>query len=110
LCAVPIGGLTLWELSAELRFPVIHPLLGVVFCDAADVAPGEVEFRPDHPHLSCGLGARYDTPIGPVRLDMAVRIPGMQVLDSDFPAREEGDPGTLFGAPINLSFGIGEAF
>ncbi|HZO14135.1 MAG TPA: POTRA domain-containing protein [Polyangiaceae bacterium] len=110
LCSVPIGGRTLWELSIELRYPIMPPLLGAVFCDAADVAPGEVEFRPDHPHLSCGTGLRYDTPVGAIRLDVAYRIPGVQVLDENHSPREEGDPGTIFGAPINIGLGIGEAF
>jgi outer membrane protein insertion porin family/translocation and assembly module TamA len=110
LCSVPIGGRTLWELSLELRFPIAMPLLGATFCDAADVAPDVGEFRPDHPHLSCGAGLRYDTPVGPIRLDVAYRIPGMQVLDEDHSAREEGDPGDIFGAPINIAFGIGESF
>jgi outer membrane protein insertion porin family/translocation and assembly module TamA len=109
VCAVPIGGRTLWELSLELRFPIYVPLLGAVFCDSADVAPGEAEFRPDHPHLSCGGGLRYDTPVGPIRLDVAYRIPGVQVI-GDYNVREEGDPGDIFGVPLNVAFGIGEAF
>ena len=32
----------------------------------------------DRPHLSCGAGARYDTPVGPIRLDIGYRIPGAQ--------------------------------
>jgi len=30
-----------------------------------------LDLRIDYPHLSCGVGARYDTPVGPVRLDAA---------------------------------------
>ena len=33
---------------------------------------------PTAPHLSCGGGARYDTPVGPIRLDIGYRIPGLQ--------------------------------
>jgi outer membrane protein insertion porin family/translocation and assembly module TamA len=108
-CAVPLGGLTLWEASIELRFPVVGPLSGAVFCDASDVSPDRGDVRLDHPHLSCGLGLRYETPIGPVRVDAGYRIPGAQVLRGA-DARAEGEPGTLFGAPIALAFGIGEAF
>ena len=32
--------------------------------------------------LSCGVGARYDTPVGAIRLDAAYRIPGVQTLGS----------------------------
>jgi outer membrane protein assembly factor BamA len=108
-CASPVGGMTLWELSIELRFPIVDPLLGATFCDMADVAPGELEIRPDHPHLSCGAGLRVDTPAGPIRLDVAYRIPGAQVPQGTDP-RTEGDPGTIFGAPINIAVGIGESF
>jgi outer membrane protein assembly factor BamA len=108
-CAVPLGGLSLWEASLELRFPLLGSLSGATFCDASDVSPDRLSIRLAYPHLSCGLGLRYDTPIGPVRLDAGYRIPGAQ-----FPkgggALTEGDPGTLYGVPIAVSFGIGEAF
>lgn len=106
-CRLPIGGKTLWEASLELRFPVFDPLGGVVFCDAADVAPGEVTFRFDRPHLSCGVGARYGTPVGPLRFDVGYRIPGLQTLGDD---SGEGIPPTFFGVPIALALSIGEAF
>ncbi len=108
-CAVPLGGYTLWELSLELRYPIMDPLGGTVFCDASDVAAEQVTFRFDHPHLSCGLGLRYDTPIGPVRLDVGYRIPGAQFPKGTDP-RTEGDPGDVFGAPIAIAIGLGEAF
>ena len=106
-CELPLGGLTLWEASAELRYPIVGPLSGATFCDSSDVSPEQVSFRFDRPHVSCGLGARYDTPVGPVRLDAGYRIPGLQVLGPD---EGEGTPPTLFGAPIAVHIGIGEAF
>jgi outer membrane protein insertion porin family/translocation and assembly module TamA len=78
------------------------------FCDAADVSPFSVDIRLTRPHLSCGLGARYDTPVGPIRLDVGYRIPHAQFAEND--ASFEQPPSTLFGAPIALAFGIGEAF
>lgn len=108
-CSVPIGGFSLWELSVELRFAIVGPLLAATFCDASDVAPERGTVRLDHPHLSCGAGLRYDTPVGPIRLDVGYRIPGAQVLEDTDP-RVEGDPGTIFGAPMAISFGIGEAY
>ncbi len=108
-CSVPIGGLTSWEASLEVRVPLVGKLMGALFCDAADVAPGRMQFRLDHPHVACGTGARYGTPLGGLRLDLGYRIPGAQ-----FPAGTdpivEGAPGTFFGAPLNLSLGIGEAY
>jgi outer membrane protein assembly factor BamA len=106
-CELPLGGLTLWEASVELRYPILGPVTGSAFCDSSDVSPRQVSFRFDRPHLSCGLGGRYETPIGPVRLDVGYRIPGLQVLGPD---DGEGTPPTLFGLPMAVHVGIGEAF
>ncbi len=106
-CTLPTGGRSLWEASAEVRVVVSGPFSTAVFCDAADVSPFSLDVRLDRPHLSCGGGARYDTPVGPIRLDVGYRIPGAQ-----FPkgASFERPPSTLLGLPIALAFGIGEAF
>jgi outer membrane protein insertion porin family/translocation and assembly module TamA len=107
-CTLPTGGRTLWELSVELRAVVQGAFSTAIFCDTADVSPFSVDLRFDRPHLSCGAGARYDTPVGPIRLDVGYRIPGAQ-----FPASQssyERPPDDFFGLPIALAFGIGEAF
>jgi outer membrane protein insertion porin family/translocation and assembly module TamA len=106
-CDLPLGGFTQWESSVELRYPISGPFSGVVFVDGADVAPRELVFRFDRPHLSAGVGFRYDTPIGPVRLDAGYRIPGLQAPKN---APDEGKPATILGIPAAISFGIGEAF
>lgn len=106
-CLLPLGGRTLWEASVELRFPIMGPLYGATFCDTADVAPQTLRFRFDRPHLSCGAGARYSTPVGPLRFDVGYRIPGAQTIRSD---AGEGIPPTLFGLPIAVAISIGEAF
>jgi outer membrane protein insertion porin family/translocation and assembly module TamA len=121
-CAVPIGGFTQWEASIETRFEVSGPLGIALFCDAADVASGEASFHFDHLHLSCGAGARYDTPAGPIRLDIGFRIPWLQVLghmpthddksntDSFPELPTEGTTPTIGPIPMSLAFGIGESF
>jgi outer membrane protein assembly factor BamA len=106
-CFLPTGGLSLWEASAELRFDVTGPLAAALFCDAGDVSPFVLSIRPDRPHLSCGGGARYETPLGPVRLDVGARIPGMQYPTS---ASFEIEPTPLLGLPIAIAFGLGESF
>lgn len=108
-CRVPTGGFTLWEASAEIRWDVAGPLEFAAFCDASDVSPQRANIRLSHPHLSCGLGGRYDTPVGPVRVDVGYRIPGMQVLGGQ--TSDEQEPETFpLGIPIAISIGIGEAY
>lgn len=108
-CRTPTGGFTLWEASAELRFAVTGPLSVATFCDASDVSPQTADIRLKHLHLSCGGGGRYDTPVGPIRLDIGYRIPGMQVIGGL--TRDEREPKTFpFGIPIAVHIGIGEAY
>ncbi len=106
-CDLPLGGFTLWEASLEVRYPIAGALTGAVFTDTADVSDKQVDFRLNRPHLSVGLGIRYDTPVGPIRLDAGYRVPGLQHPPN---AADEGEPATLLKQPIALSFGIGEAF
>jgi outer membrane protein insertion porin family/translocation and assembly module TamA len=106
-CLRPVGGLTSWEMSAELRFPIrfVAPLGGVLFVDASDVEAGRAQYRFDRPHLAPGVGLRYPTPIGPVRLDLGFRL--LEALGKEHP---EGTPPTLLGAPLTLQLAIGQAF
>jgi outer membrane protein assembly factor BamA len=109
-CNRPLGGLTLWELSLELRV-TLSKLTGVVFfVDASDLTREEVSFRLNYPHLSTGSGFRLRTPIGAVRLDVGLRVPYMQEVGQRHLPPEEGEPATFFGAPIAVHFGLGEAF
>lgn len=108
-CRSPTGGFTMWEASLDLRFDVAGPLAIATFCDASDVSPHTTDIRLLHPHLSCGAGARYETPVGPIRFDVGYRIPGMQVIGGL--TADERIPQTFpFGIPIAVSVGIGEAF
>ncbi len=116
-CLTPIGGFTLWEFQNELRVDVSGPFATALFCDMSDVSPRPLDIRLNHPHLSCGIGARYDTPVGPIRLDLGYRIEPLQVLGykDDYAAQKadptEGVPARLFGnVPLAVAFGIGEAY
>lgn len=69
----PIGGRGLLETSVELRFPLRGRIRGVAFMDAGnawrepgDISLGDLEFTP-------GVGLRYETIVGPLRLDVARR-------------------------------------
>lgn len=108
-CRSPTGGFTLWESSIELRFDVVGPLSFATFCDASDVSPRTWNIRLKHLHLSCGGGVRYDTPVGPIRLDVGYRLPGLQVIGGL--TSDEREPRSfVLGIPIAVHVGIGEAY
>lgn len=66
----PVGGLSTFEASAELRFDLAGTVLsGAAFVDVGQVWPHGPKF--DDLELSPGFGVRYNTPFGPVRLDVA---------------------------------------
>jgi len=72
-----LGGLRRWEASLELRVPLTESLGVVLFADAGDVSPTKA-FRFFAPQLTFGLGLRYRTIIGPIRLDLGIRQPWAQ--------------------------------
>lgn len=109
-CIRPLGGLTLWEASLEVRFPIIGPLFGATFLDASDVTRRVGEIRFNVPHISPGAGLRYQTPVGPLRVDAGYRTPWLQQIGEEDLARQEGNPGTVFGAPIAIHIALGESF
>lgn len=79
-CVRPLGGFTLWEASLELRWKVADPWGVVAFIDASDVNAQVATFGFQTPHISVGPGLRYASPIGPLRVDLGWRVPGLQRL------------------------------
>jgi outer membrane protein insertion porin family/translocation and assembly module TamA len=74
--ARPIGGSGVAEASAEYRFPVWGPLLGAAFVDAAILTGSDNElFTLDDNFMAVtpGIGVRYRSPVGPIRVDVAYR-------------------------------------
>ncbi len=121
--AIPLGGNGLAEYSVETRFPVRGNLFGAVFVDAAYVSyPSAVPnayqyaFSPARLQWAAGVGIRYRTPIGPLRLDLAGRLPTDLSSDVDFDDRfptvpgTEGAPGTRHERILSLHLTVGEAF
>jgi outer membrane protein insertion porin family/translocation and assembly module TamA len=137
---VATGGTAMWEASVELRFPIYDKFGMVVFADGSDVRQKAADLAaPFAPHLTTGIGMHYQTPVGPLRLDLGVRIPGAQVLGSSCPIYDPsrapiadgkntcdpavgrnvdggfldpkyGQAGSWGVVPITLSLAIGEAF
>jgi len=114
-CIRPLGGFTLWEASLELRFPLSGALGAVIFGDASDVSRDVGHVRFSVPHVTIGPGIRYLTPVGPLRLDIGYRVPGLQAIGEKELSTEEGggDVSNLFGIewlPVAVNISLGEAF
>jgi len=79
----PVGGRSVAEAGVELRFPVRGDLGGVVFSEAGVVSEGQVIDFSDRVLVAAGLGVRYYSPIGPIRVDVGVPLNG-RAADDDF--------------------------
>lgn len=66
----PIGGNSLLEGSVELRFPITGDFGGVLFLDFGNVFRAPLAYELGNLRYAVGPGIRYNTPIGPIRLDV----------------------------------------
>jgi translocation and assembly module TamA len=120
----PVGGNGLAEYSVETRFPVRGNLFGAVFLDGGYVSYPDSKpnaflyaFSPQRIQWAAGVGIRYVTPIGPLRLDIAARLPndlskGVEFNDR-FPPVPRYDPNTpsTHREPIvAFHISVGEAY
>jgi len=71
---VPVGGRTVVEASAEVRFPLFWDLGGVVFMDAGQVWPGQWQVKVKDLRYAAGGGLRWQTLIGVVRGDVGWQL------------------------------------
>jgi translocation and assembly module TamA len=88
----PTGGTAISTGTVELRQRILSNYGVVGFMDAGQVSSNGAPFSSSW-HVGAGVGARYYTPIGPIRLDFAVplqKVPG--------------------GDSFELYIGIGQAF
>jgi outer membrane protein assembly complex protein YaeT len=98
---LPIGGHTFMMFSTEARFPVWSRLSGVLFVDAGNVWTDAWDFNLGDLRYDVGPGLRYNTPIGPLRVDIAYQlnpIPNLLV---------DGKPQSR---RFRIHFSIGQAF
>jgi outer membrane protein assembly complex protein YaeT len=97
----PIGGRTMMEVSTEARFGIRGKLGGVLFVDGGNVWAGSWEAQLNKLHWAVGPGIRYDTPIGPLRIDLGVQLNPLDGLVL------EGNPEKR---KWRVHFSIGQAF
>ena len=66
---LPLGGSGLLLFNAEYRFPIFGPVGGAVFGDVGNVfAKSKIRF--DELRFGAGVGFRYLSPVGPLRIDV----------------------------------------
>jgi len=70
----PVGGDSLLVGSAEWRFPIWRELHGDTFVDAGQLSRNPWDWKWTELRYSAGVGLRYATPLGPVRVDIATPI------------------------------------
>lgn len=87
------GGRSLFEASAEVRQDITDSIGIVGFADVGSVADGSMPDFSGDIRIGAGIGLRYNTGLGPLRLDVAFPLD-----------RQEGDPNFAIYA------GIGQAF
>jgi outer membrane protein assembly complex protein YaeT len=98
---LPIGGASFVNMSAELRAPIWGSLGGVLFVDAGNVWTNPWDFNLNDLRYDVGPGLRYQTPIGPFRIDLGYQlnpIPGLLVNGKSESRR------------FRIHFSIGQAF
>jgi outer membrane protein insertion porin family len=94
----PTGGNAVFILNAELRVPVVGGLGAVGFMDAGNVFNRVSDFAFGAIKPTAGLGLRYLSPIGPIRVDLGFKL--------DRGRLSTGDPERL----TELHISLGQAF
>jgi translocation and assembly module TamB len=79
---LPLGGNSLFLLNAEYRFPIFGAVGGAVFADVGNVfATSRIKF--DELRYGAGLGIRYLSPVGPLRIDVAMPFRRYETYEKD---------------------------
>jgi len=97
----PVGGLTMFEGSSEIRMPLRGKFGAVAFIDFGNVWREPRNFDFGDLRYAVGPGLRYQTPIGPARFDVGYQLNPIEGL-------------LVNGAPqkrsFRIHFSIGQAF
>ena len=130
--ARPVGGNSIFEGTVEYRFPLTKSLGAAFFVDAGRVGSAQLDIKlPARSAVTPGIGFRYLSPIGPVRVDLGWRpkrveelpvitqagdsITNLRLINLNIPKRydeTEGQRGFLgkLTSRLQLHLYIGEAY
>ena len=92
----PIGGLSALNANLEIRSPLYKNLSGVAFTDMGILDNETLRYNLTDMRYSCGIGLRYKTIIGPLRIDWGYKLN---------PSDEDGNKDRW-----RIHFSIGQAF
>jgi outer membrane protein assembly factor BamA len=67
----PTGGTRVFEMNAEVRVPLGASFEGAVFADAGQSWGQGQQIHPSDLEFSPGMGVRFPSPVGPIRVDVA---------------------------------------
>jgi outer membrane protein assembly factor BamA len=98
---LPIGGNSLFAFSSEARLALRGSLAGVLFLDAGNVWEHPWTLDLGDLRYAVGPGLRYQTPIGPVRVDLGIQLNPIDGLLVN---------GETQKRPWRIHFSIGQAF
>jgi outer membrane translocation and assembly module TamA len=98
---LPIGGNTMLAFSTEMRMAFRGRIGGVLFLDAGNVWADHRSVDLGDVRYAVGPGLRYQTPVGPIRLDLGYQLNPNDAL------RVSGNPQLR---RWRLHFSIGQAF
>jgi outer membrane protein assembly factor BamA len=121
----PLGGASLLEGSVELRFPIWRQIGGAAFVDGGLVGASRLgDLAKAHGAVTPGAGIRYQSPVGPIRVDVGFN----PVVADSLPVYTERtnsqgqseivrlnrrylyEPATSFFDRLTFHFSIGQAF
>jgi len=106
---VPVGGKAMYHFNLELR-QELHMLIRhfgmAVFLDGGAVWERISDINVDDMQFGVGGGFRYQSPIGPIRIDLAYKV---NPTDEDLKIFEGEDFGNWFSR-WGIHFSIGQAF
>ncbi|SLN51403.1 autotransporter assembly complex protein TamA [Roseisalinus antarcticus] len=88
-----VGGNSFLGAQIEARVGITDAISGVAFYDYGQVGADQFPSEDDESHAGAGVGIRYDTGIGPIRLDIATPASGDDA-----------------GQAVQVYIGIGQAF
>ncbi len=90
----PMGGLSALNANMELRRRIYQSLSGVLFLDMGSLEDRAFTYETGNLRFGSGVGVRYDTPVGPLRVDLGYKL----------------NPETSHEDRWRIHFSIGQAF